>query len=72
MGLLQQAVTSRQLRAISRTVVRNGGEKISQKVEGTTENLTVSVSGTLYQVFILGQGDPDEVNPDGTSRYYIP
>lgn len=65
-------MASRQMRSVNRTVVRPGGAGVAQLVDKTTEDLFVTVDGTAYPVYIFGQGDPDETNPDGTSRYYIP
>ncbi len=66
---LGQIIASHEARAVSRQVVRPGGEAISQVLKpASKEALFVSVGGTAYPVFILGLNDIDSISP----LYYVP
>lgn len=54
-----------QLRAVSREIVRAGGERLNQGRAQDREALNTSQGGTAMPVFVAGAHDPD----DGTVRW---
>lgn len=63
-SLLAEIVTANQLRARNRTVTRKGGEAIPD-VPQNFESLSINVSGTVHETFVLGVNSPDD-------DYWIP
>ena len=56
-----------QLRRSSRVVVRPGGEAILDLPRSKQEELTVTIAGTVYPVFVVGLHNPDDL----TMRYVV-